>query len=69
MGSDTWGCYDPAAGVLMADKALKTIWTLFRKSGGTLFDNCLVKNILSHGDFTKILLDDGKVFDIQISSY
>ena len=32
MGSDTWGSYDPAAGVLMADKALKTIWTLFKKS-------------------------------------
>ena len=26
MGSQTWGCYDPVAGVLMADKALKTVW-------------------------------------------
>ena len=26
MGSETWGCYDPVAGVLMADKALKTVW-------------------------------------------
>ena len=61
MGSDIWGCYDPAAGVLMADKALKTIWGLFKKSGGTLFDNCLVNKITPYGDITKIFLEDGKV--------
>ena len=28
MGPDVWGCYDPAAGVLMADKCLKTVWVI-----------------------------------------
>ena len=61
MGSDTWGCYDPVAGVLMADKALKSVWKLFQKSGGTLFDNCVVKKIIPNETDTKVLLDSGQV--------
>ena len=61
MGSDTWGCYDPVAGVLMADKALKSVWKLFQKLGGTLFDNCVVKKITPNGNETKISLDSGQV--------
>ena len=26
MGPNIWGCYDPAAGIIHADKALKLIW-------------------------------------------
>ena len=61
MGSDTWGCYDPVAGVLMADKALKSVWKLFQKLGGTLFDNCVVEKITPNGNETKISLDSGQV--------
>ena len=61
MGLDTWGCYDPVAGVLMADKALKSVWKLFQKLGGTLFDNCVVEKITPNGNETKISLDSGQV--------
>ena len=26
MGPKIWGCYDPSAGILMADKCLKLLW-------------------------------------------
>jgi hypothetical protein len=26
MGQKIWGCYDPSAGILMADKCLKLLW-------------------------------------------
>ena len=26
MANDEWGCYDPAGGVLLADKCLKSVW-------------------------------------------
>ena len=26
MASDEWGCYDPAGGVLLADKCLRSVW-------------------------------------------
>jgi len=60
MESNIWGCYDPAAGVLMADKALKTVWSLFQNSGGTIIDNCLVEKVVPFGDRTKIFLDSGR---------
>lgn len=60
-GPDIWGCFDPVAGVLMADKALKTVWNQFQKCGGTLFDNCPVKEVLPFGrNQVKIQLDNGQ---------
>ena len=29
MGPNIWGCYDPAAGIIMADKALKLLWVYY----------------------------------------
>ena len=26
MGPKVWGCFDPAAGIIMSDKALKLLW-------------------------------------------
>ena len=26
MANDEWGCFDPAGGVLLADKCLKSVW-------------------------------------------
>ena len=28
MGPEIWGCYDPSAGILKADKALKLLWVM-----------------------------------------
>ena len=29
MGPTIWGMFDPIAGLIMADKALKTLWVIF----------------------------------------
>ena len=66
MGPEVWGCYDPVAGVLMADKALKTLWTQFVKNGGTIIDNSPVKEIVPmETDKIKIHLIDGKVLSTK----
>ena len=53
MGSETWGCYDPVAGVLMADKALKTVWVsyIFKVTKNNPFE--LKFDISSLGNFSK----------------
>ena len=61
MGPETWGCYDPVAGVLMADKALKTVWQTFQKEGGQILDNSPVKKIIPDSESsTRVILSDDR---------
>ena len=46
MGPTIWGMYDPIAGLIMADKALKTLWDNIQQRGGKIMDNCPVKKIV-----------------------
>ncbi len=62
MGPKTWGCFDPVAGVLMADKCLKHVWKSYQKLGGVLIDNHPVKEIKPFGDKVKIDMLDGSCF-------
>jgi len=60
MGPNIWGCYDPAAGIIHADKALKLIWDNFQKYGGKIRDNCQLKEIIPEGpERIKLILQDG----------
>ena len=34
MASDEWGCYDPAGGVLLADKCLRSVWVCYSAHSG-----------------------------------
>ena len=66
MGSEVWGLLDPMGGVLMADKCLKTVWAAFQKSGGVIFDNSPVQEIVPFGtDLVKVHLVDGKIFNAK----
>ena len=44
----------------MADKCLNAVWTLFKKKGGTLFDNCAVSQVIPFGNEVQVNLSSGK---------
>lgn len=62
MGDKVWGCFDPAAGIIMSDKALKLIWNNYSQSGGTIRDNCRMKQIvpLNNPQRVRIELENGE---------
>ena len=62
MGPEVWGCYDPVAGVLLADKCLEHVWKSYQKLGGVLLDNHPVKSLKPFGNGVKIELIDGTAF-------
>lgn len=55
MGDDVKGVIDPAAGVIMADKALAVLWSELKKYGCSLVDNHLVSEIIPGSDSVKII--------------
>ena len=59
MGSTIWGMYDPIAGLIMADKALKTLWDNIQQRGGKIMDNCPVKKIVPQQNSVKVVLQNG----------
>lgn len=62
MGPKIWGCYDPSAGILMADKCLKLLWNNFQKNGGSLIDNSQIKEIVPEGpESIKLILQNENV--------
>lgn len=64
MGPNVWGCLDPMGGIIMADKALKTVWSSFEKHGGQIIDNAPVKEIsVQNSSCVKIRLKDGTTLE------
>jgi len=59
MGPTIWGMYDPIAGLIMADKALKTLWDNIQQRGGKIMDNCPVKKIVPQQNSVKVVLQNG----------
>ncbi len=60
MGPTVWGMYDPAAGIIMSDKALKLLWDNYKKLGGIIKDNCPVLKISPINQHkVQVWLEDG----------
>ena len=61
MGPSIWGMYDPIAGLIMADKALKTLWENILAQGVQIKDNCPVKKIIPMTSSVQVVLVDGTI--------
>lgn len=48
-------------GLIMADKALKTLWDNILQGGGKIMDNCPVQKIVPKQNSVQVVLKDGTV--------
>lgn len=65
MGPKVWGCFDPAAGILMADKALKLLWSNYQKHGGKILDNCTVEQVIPQKNKVQLVLGNGSKIEAK----